>query len=295
MNYKGTVINSELTIDKIYTIHYFEYAIDFDFPGEIHDFWEAVYVDAGEVTVTAGTEKYVMRQGDFFLHRPLEFHAIACSGGTANAIVFSFSSDCEKLFSAAGKIIQCNNNQKIMLSEILNEGKNTFTDPLNDVYLKKLHNKKTAPFGSAQSIKNLMELLFIGIIRGQSQQNKVLPYSSEQLQLREICDYIDNHLTEPLKFEDLCLKFSMGKTALKKLFRENLGYGAMEYYNSKRISEAKKMLREKKYSVTEISDTLQFSTIHYFSRKFKQATNMTPLEYQRSVSSLVKNFFDNKN
>ena len=64
MNYKGTVINSELTIDKIYTIHYFEYAIDFDFPGEIHDFWEAVYVDAGEVTVTAGTEKYVMRQGN---------------------------------------------------------------------------------------------------------------------------------------------------------------------------------------------------------------------------------------
>jgi YesN/AraC family two-component response regulator len=251
-----------------------------------------VYVDAGEVTVTAGTEKYVMRQGDFFLHRPLEFHAIACSGGTANAIVFSFSSDCEKLYSAAGKIIKCSAKQKVLMSEILDEGKNAFSDPLNDVYLKKLHGQKTAPFGSVQSIKNLMELLFIGIIRGQATQNKVMPYSSEDLQIREICNHIDSHLAEPLKFEDLCKEFSIGKTALKKLFREHLGCGAMEYYNTKRISEAKKMLREKKYSVTEISDTLQFSTIHYFCRKFKQATNMTPLEYQRSVSSLVKNFFE---
>ena len=292
MNYKGTNIISELTIDKIYTIHYFEYAIDFDYPGEIHDFWEAVYVDAGEVTVTAGTQKYTMCQGDFFLHRPLEFHAIACSGGTANAIVFSFDCDCQKLLSAAGKIINCSNKEKVILSEILNEGKNAFSDPLNDVYLKKMHGKNDALFGSAQSIKNLMEILFIGILRGQSDHQKITAYSNQEMQIHEICDFIDAHLTEPLNFEDICKEFSLGKTTLKKLFRDHLGCGAMEYYNAKRISEAKKMLREKKYSVTEISDTLQFSSIHYFSRKFKQATNMTPIEYQRSVSSLLKNFFN---
>lgn len=292
MNYKGIIINDEITIDKIYTIHYFEYAIDFDFPGEIHDFWEAVYVDAGEVTVTAGTEKHLMRQGDFFLHRPLEFHAIACSGSTANAIVFSFSSSCEKLFSAAGKIIKCSAHQKVILSEILDEGKNAFSDPLNDVYLKKMHYKKSAPFGAAQSVKNLTELLLISIVRGQTDQIKSVSYSSEELQIREISEYIDSNLTTPLRFEDICKEFSLGKTTLKKLFREKLGCGVMEYYNSKRISEAKRMLREKKYSVTEISETLQFSTIHYFSRKFKQATNMTPLEYQKSVSSLIKNFIE---
>ncbi len=292
MNYKGTPISNEIVIDKIYTIHYFEYAIDFDFPGELHDFWEAVYVDAGEVTLTAGTEKHVMRQGDFFLHRPLEFHSIACSGGVANAIVFSFSCDCEKLFAASGKVIKCGGNQKLILSQIIDEGKNAFSDPLNDVYLKKLHHKKNAPFGAAQSVKNLTELLLIGIIRGQTDQVKTVNYTSEELQVREICEYIDANLTQPIRFEDICQRFSLGKTTLKKLFREKLGCGVMEYYNSKRISEAKRMLREKKYSVTEISDTLQFSTIHYFCRKFKQATNMTPLEYQKSVSSLIKNFIE---
>ncbi len=293
MNYTGTIITPSLTVEKIYTIHYFEYVIDFDFPGELHDFWEAVYVDAGEVTITAGTEKIIMKQGEFFLHRPLEFHSIACNGSTANAIVFSFSSDCRELFSIAGKPIKCDTHQKHLLSNIIDEGKNAFSDPLNDVYTEKLHPSENAVFGAAQCIKNTIELLLIELIRLQDAEQKVFSYAPALLQMQEICDYIDSHLFEPLRFEDLCLHFSMSKTVLKKMFRESLGCGAMEYYNKRRISAAKKMLREKKYSITEISDMLQFSSIHYFCRRFKQATNMTPMEYQRSVSSLIKNFSGN--
>lgn len=293
MNYKGTVIKPSLNIEEIYTIHYFEYVIDFDFPGELHDFWEGVYVDAGEVTITAGIEKTVMKQGEFFLHRPLEFHSIACNGSTANAIVFSFSSGCKELFSIAGKAIKCSDNEKLLLSRIIDEGKNAFSDPLNDVYTEKLHPAKNSLFGAAQCLKNIMELLLIDMIRSQATKTKTVSYSPTLIQMQEICEYIDSHIYEPLKFEDLCDRFSMSKTVLKKLFRESLGCGAMEYYNKRRISAAKRMLREKKYSITEISDILQFSSIHYFSRKFKQATNMSPMEYQRSVSSLVKNFIDN--
>lgn len=293
MNYIGTVITPILNIEKIYTIHYFEYVIDFDFPGEIHDFWECVYVDAGEVTVTAGTEKIIMKQGEFFLHRPLEFHAISCNGGTANAIIFSFSSRCEKLFSLAGKPIKCDSFEKHILSRIIDEGKKAFGNPLNDVYTQQLNPAEDSAFGAAQCVKNLIELLLIGMIRSKDTLQKTVSYSPEEFQLKEICGYIDSHITEPIKFDNLCSRFSMSKTVLKKIFRDHLGCGAMEYYNKRRISQAKKMLREKKYSVTEISETLQFSTIHYFSRKFKQATNMTPLEYQRSVSSLIKNFIEN--
>lgn len=293
MAYKGTVMTPVLTIDEIFTIHYFEYVIDFDFPGELHDFWEAVYVDAGEVTITAGTEKAVMKQGEFFLHRPLEFHSIACDGSTANAIVFSFASKCKELFLIAGKVIKCDSSEKHFLSRIIDESKNAFSDPLNDVYTERLHPTKNGLFGAQQSLKNIMELLLIDLIRSATAVQKEGSNHSPTLnKLSEICEYIDTNLYSPLRFEDLCREFSMSKTVLKKLFRESLGCGAMEYYNKKRISAAKRLLREKKYSITEISDILQFSSIHYFCRKFKQATNMTPLEYQRSVSSLVKNFND---
>lgn len=290
MSYKGTAIEPALTIDEIFTIHYFEYVIDFDFPGELHDFWEVVYVDAGEVTITAGTEKIIMKQGEFFLHRPLEFHSISCNGSTANAIVFSFSSSCPQLFSIAGTPIKCDEGKKHLLSRIIDEGKEAFLDPLNDVYTEELHPSRDCAFGAAQYLKNTMELLLIDMIRLQASGKAAEAYSPVLLQMQEICEYIDANIYSPLKFDDLCSRFSMSKTVLKKMFRESLGCGAMEYYNKRRISTAKKMLREKKYSITEISDILQFSSIHYFCRKFKQATNMTPMEYQRSVSSLVKRF-----
>ncbi len=289
MNYIGTNIKDELTIKEIFTIHYFEYAIDFDFPGEIHDFWEGVYVDAGEVTVTFANEKTVMKQGDFFLHKPLEFHSIACKDGVANAIVFSFSSDCQRLYSAANKVIRFGETEKNILSKIISEGKSALATPLNDVYTEKLEIKKDSPYGACQQIKNLMEILLIEAVRCCNYDTPAKHDLNSNSRIKDICAYIEAHLTTPLKFEDLCKEFSVSKTTLKKIFRDHLGCGAMEYYNNCRITEAKKLLREKKHSISEISDILQFSSIHYFSRKFKQATNISPLEYQRSVSSLLKN------
>ena len=53
MNYKSVHLNEVLTIDDIFSVHYFEYRSDFSFPGESHDFWEFLCVDKGEVNVFA--------------------------------------------------------------------------------------------------------------------------------------------------------------------------------------------------------------------------------------------------
>ena len=38
MEYESIVLKDEITVRKIYTIHYFEYMKNFEFPGETHDF-----------------------------------------------------------------------------------------------------------------------------------------------------------------------------------------------------------------------------------------------------------------
>lgn len=40
MGFKSLELKQEILIDKIVTIHYFEYMSDYSFPGERHDFWE---------------------------------------------------------------------------------------------------------------------------------------------------------------------------------------------------------------------------------------------------------------
>ena len=49
MGYTPLELERPLAIDRIYSVHYFEYGPDYAFVGESHDFWELVYADKGEV------------------------------------------------------------------------------------------------------------------------------------------------------------------------------------------------------------------------------------------------------
>ena len=45
MSYRGISLSSELVIDQLFSLHYFEYMNSFYFPGESHPFWDFVCVD----------------------------------------------------------------------------------------------------------------------------------------------------------------------------------------------------------------------------------------------------------
>ena len=45
MAYVGVQLENSISVDELFTVHYFEYMSDFSFAGESHDFWEFVYVD----------------------------------------------------------------------------------------------------------------------------------------------------------------------------------------------------------------------------------------------------------
>ena len=91
--YQGIHMRRDIAIDKIYTVHYFEYSKSYTFLGEAHDFWECVYVDRGEIIVTAGDREIPLSRGEILFHEPNEWHTLRANGMVApNLVVFSFSS-----------------------------------------------------------------------------------------------------------------------------------------------------------------------------------------------------------
>ena len=63
------------------------------------------------------------------------------------------------------------------------------------------------------------------------------------------------------------------------------GIGAIiDYFIALKVNEAKKLLQEGNVSITQISDTLGYSTIHHFSHSFKKCIGMSPSEYKKSLS-----------
>ena len=52
------------------------------------------------------------------------------------------------------------------------------------------------------------------------------------------------------------------------------------------VQAARRMIREGRLNFTQIAARLGFQSPHYFSRRFRQATGMSPSEYARSVKML---------
>ena len=50
-----------------------------------------------------------------------------------------------------------------------------------------------------------------------------------------------------------------------------------------KLEESKKLIREGKMNFTQIAAQLQYSTVHHFSRQFKEKFGLTPTEYARAI------------
>ena len=131
MDYRKALLKTLIHIDGVYSVHYFEYAKDFSYSGEIHNFWELVYADKQSMYITAGADEILLPIGHLYIHKPNEFHTIRCDGvKAANSVIVSFDCDCPELMSIAGRVIAASSEEKSLLGAIIREASVAFSTPL---------------------------------------------------------------------------------------------------------------------------------------------------------------------
>ena len=101
--------------------------------------------------------------------------------------------------------------------------------------------------------------------------------------MNEITSYIQKNIYEPISIEEICSHFSISRSTLQTLFKKNLDQAPKQYINEEKMARAQQMILEEKYPITEIALMLGFSSIHYFSRKFKKRFGLAPSEFSQSV------------
>ena len=283
MEYVMTKLDTAVSVDGIYTVHYFEYAKDFAYSGEVHNFWELVYADKKSLYVTAGASEIHLAVGQMYLHRPNEFHNIRCDGShAANSVIVSFSSDCEALLSIAGMVIDCTSEEKRLLGGMIKEAESVFSTPLGVPYIRIMQKSGKGAFGGEQLIRLYLEQLLILLVRGNGRENSPKIGSDDQV-LAKICDYLEQNIHRPLCFSDIVKHFNLSASVVKRIFREQMGCGVMECFNRIRVDAAKELIREGDQNFTEIAASLCFGSSQYFTTVFKRVSGMTPTEYRASA------------
>ncbi len=287
-----TPLAREIEIPNIYTVHYFKYGLNFRFEDERHDFWELVYIDSGNAILIDDNKKHTLKQGEAFLHKPNTVHNIFTDKEFSNSAIISFDCDSPLLHKLSGKILAFSEFDKSLLNKIINEAKISFSDKLNDLYLTAMSKRSTAPFGGEQIIRNAVELLLVSLIR---QQEDNTPKLSGISSINTVSDKIVESILEimhdkleqstNINLENISFTLGYSKSHIKTQFKKKMGVSILQYFIGLKIEKAKKLLSQQKYTISEISDMLGFSSVYYFSRQFKIYTNMSPTKYVNSINA----------
>lgn len=302
MDYTGIYLDTEFEIGKIFSIHYFEYMNDFVFEGESHDFWEFVCVDKGEVKITAGEKQFLLTKGEVAFHEPNEWHNVEALGTKPpNLVVISFHCNSPAMNFFRKKIFTTDDFERSLLANIIKETITFFDCRLDDPYLKEITTKSPELFGSPQMVKLLLIHFLIHIQR--RYRSDLLPpptSTADTLALTSsvsdnnkqvfdhILSYMEENIRSPLTIEKICKDNLISKAKLQDIFKKHAEMGIIDYFSKLKITKAKTLIRQREMNFTEISNYLGFNSIHYFSRKFKKETGMSPSEYVSSIKAMAE-------
>ena len=269
-SYDSLRVEGKFRIESIYTFWYQEKEQGFLFPGEAHPMAELTYVDQGALHSVAEGQDLMLKQGDLVIYGPNQWHMQYADIGVAPRFVtISFEL------------------QGMELAPLMNR---KFTAPQNVVTLLQnmLREQERMDAFSNEIILSQLNLLLLFLLResaapkgGKLQTSNAI--HSENEIIRQAQQYISSHIREKLSVPLVARQVDVSPSYLTALFHKNLQISPGEYIRRIKLQESKQMIRENNLNFTEIAAELQYSTVHHFSRQFKEKFGITPTEYAKSV------------
>ena len=100
----------------------------------------------------------------------------------------------------------------------------------------------------------------------------------------EVANYIQHHLSEPIRTEAMAREFYLSRAHFSTKFKAETGMTLTDFILKEKTEEAKRLLRYSDKSAAAIAAYLGFSSHGHFARVFKKYTGLTPNEYREKHS-----------
>ncbi len=289
MEFKLKKFETKIEVTRLANIHYFEFTKQYHTFNDSHAFRELVYVDNGTINIKSENYSGKLEKNRLVIHKAGENHFLACDGDNApNVIIIGFECNCPDLDIFSEMSAELTVDQQKLLTEIIKEGRSVFLPPYDVPNQKDMKKRKDYPYGADQLIRLKLETLLIELVRS----TKLLDANNKELQadpkIFEIYKYINENFRENINLNELCFIYSTNKTTLCSSFKKTFGITIINYINTLKIKEAKRLIREGNLNLTEISEKLGFSSIHYFSRLFKKYEYKAPSDYIKSIKTRLE-------
>lgn len=104
--------------------------------------------------------------------------------------------------------------------------------------------------------------------------------TNEEKIVDKVSKYIDDNMDKMLKLEELASICNLSPGYFSRIFKKETGKTVITYINEKKVERAKKLLKESKEPIINISLDLGFDDCGYFIRVFKKIAGLTPKAFR---------------
>jgi AraC-like DNA-binding protein len=254
---------------NICTLFYQEKEKDFLFSGEAHPLLEILYLDQGSLHSVADGQDLLLQPGELVVYGPNQWHMQYTDAGEApRFITLSFQAEGCDLQALYNRAITMPSKAVALLQQMLWEQEQT--DDYSQDYLLALFRqlliillRQSEEYSQVQTMPNII-----------NSENKIISCAQQ---------YILANVKEKLSVPVVAKGINISPSYLTALFQKHLRISPGEYIRRIKLQQSKQMIREGELNFTEIAQALQYSTVHHFSRQFKEKFGITPTEYARTV------------
>lgn len=246
------------------------------FKGEKHEFFELTYVDTGTLQTEVDGVSYTVGEKELIIYGPGQFHSQHADKQSVSYVTVMFNMEnispdlSEDWYSILTNRVFPYNKKVYSLIKTLVQESTTgapYTDSLMHCLL-------------TETIIRLLQGVYT---RPAETPSSVVRQNYQDELFERILAFIESKVYEPLTVADICQQFSLSRSTLQLLFKNTVNQSPKKYISDLKLERSCQMLRENKYTISEISLKLGYSSIHYFSNAFNQKYHISPSEYAKRI------------
>lgn len=249
----------------------------YQFKGERHNCFELTYVDTGTLYTEVDGVPFKVGEKEMIIYGPGQFHTQHTDDDQSISYVTilfnmdNLSQDISGVWyeSLINRVFPYNKKTYTLIKTIVQESSTgiPYMDALmlcllSETVIRLLQSEYVAPSAQPSNVtrQNYQDELFDRIIA-----------------------FVESKICEPLTIADICQQFSLSRSSLQLLFKSAVNQSPKKYISDMKLERSRQMLRKNKYTVSEVSLRLGYSSIHYFSNAFSQKYGISPSEYAKRI------------
>lgn len=247
------------------------------FKGEQHEFFELTYVDTGILHTEVDGISYTLGEKEMILYGPGQFHRQHTDEDQSVSyvtILFQMDSPATQTDTAW---------YELLLNRVYPYDKKIYT------IVKTLVQESSSALPYRDSLmlclltETIIRLFQSQYIAPSTTQASVARQNYRDELFERIIEYVEHKIYEPITIAEICQQFSISRSSLQLLFKNAVNQSPKKYINDMKLEKSRQMLRENRYTVSEVSLKLGYSSIHYFSNAFTQKYHISPSEYAKRI------------